>query len=480
MQQHVGQSGHGSRGGKLKAAHVEAGRFLARMAQAYPQARSFSIDTARGISFNDGGVRTPLSLFHIVNFAEALKSSKQADRFEISGSRVTIHLNDTGLEGLHRFARAQKPDVPRKDSKTLMKARLLEAFRARETTSVAAPPKAVVEKKAHVARTSAALLLPILRTLEHGPKSFEELARLVSIRMRVARDARSEPYLENGTTFDKAVHHAVNYLIGRRLVAHPSRQVGLTASGRDLLTSGGPIATPDFSEPLAPAVAPATKPTRESASLSIRVMTEQDLLDFMTALPPKPVRDLLAIWRNAVRIVADESREAFHQQSRVMIRAIEHEWDRRSAEAALSDSFKWPEANAAKATQRDKPQVGCFADLVEHGMLKEMGYTVGRNGLPSNVRQKMLSEVFLRSLPPAFPKPYMEQWGANGSARRLHKIADSLAAFARNASRMDGNYDEAISDWQEDLQYLHDRHYVGTFGFGWPVRSSTKTASPGR
>jgi hypothetical protein len=121
-----------------------------------------------------------------------------------------------------------------------------------------------------------------------------------------------------------------------------------------------------------------------------------------------------------------------------------------------------------------------FEAMVVDGMLKEMRYSVGRHGVSTEVRQKMLSEIFLRTLPPVFPKPYMDQWAQNGSARRLHKIADCLAAFARNASRLPGNYDEAISDWQEDLQYLYENHYVGKFGFGWPKHAGDPIPAPTR
>ena len=463
MQQHAGQVVHGSRAAKLKAAHVEAGRFMARMAQANPRATSFSIDTARGLTFNDGGVRTPLSLFHIVNFAEELKGTKQADRFDISGSSVTIHLNEFGLRSLRQFARAQRPEVPRKESKTLMHSRLLEAFKEREAKAVVMTRP---EARPEGMPTASALLGPILQTLMNGPRSAEEIARLVSIRMRVSMDMRDAPYLENGTTFDGAVMHAVNYLIERRLLAHPSRQIGLTAAGRKHASAVAGFAAEDFKEPSAPVMVN----KREKASAPLKVMTEDDILAFMVSLPKKSVRDLLVIWRNAVRIVSDETREPYHHQSRVMIRAIEHEWDQRSANADLVESFRWPDAGVRGVSKGDERNSRCFADLVDHGMLKEMGYTVGRNGLSSAVRQQMLTEIFRRSLPPVFPKPYMDQWGANGSARRLHKIADSLAAFARNASRMRGNYDEAISDWKEDLEYLHERHYAGQFGFGWPQR----------
>lgn len=475
MHQSAGQAAHGSRDAKLKAAYVEAGRFCARQSERDPSASVFKIGTASGLAFDDGGAKTPLSLFHIVSFAEKLKGTKQIDRYDISGSDVTIHFNTFGLHGLRSFAKAVQPTVPRKESKTLMHERLLDAFKvaerkfAAEQAAPAATPKQMSQKSA----TAASLLGPILQTLLHGPRSADEVARLVSIRARVPLHKRADAWLENGTTFDEAVRHAMNYLIGRRLLAHPTRQVGLTVEGRQYAESFETFAADGFAEPSAPRrAAPKAKPIVEP-----RLMTEKEMLEFWESLSEKSPRDILAIWRNAVRITTDETRVKHHEQALVMIRMIEKEWDDRVAKADLADTFRWPDANARRASSSEEgSKAWSFDVLIGDGMLKEMGYRVGRNGLSAPVRQKMLSEIFTRTLPPVFPKPYMDQWGVNGSARRLHKIADCLAAFARNASRLSGNYDEAISDWKEDLEYLHDAHYAGRYGFGWPKSTDMRAS----
>jgi hypothetical protein len=469
MQERAGQAAHGSRDAKLKAAHVEAGRFCARQSERDPSASVFKIGTGHGLAFDDGGARTPLSLFHIVSFAEKLKGTKQIDRYDIVGSDVTIHFNTFGLDGLRSFARAVSPTVPRKESKTSMQARLLEAFKAQEQKVVEREVEPAPAPKPPQPRpTAESLLGPILQTLLHGSRPADEVARLVSIRARVPLHRRGEAWLENGTTFDEAVQHAMNYLIGERILAHPARQVGLTARGRQLAESFEGFSADGFAEPAAPQkVARRTKPLFEP-----RLMSEQEMLEFWESLAAKSPRDILAIWRNAVRITTDEAFAKHHEQAEVIIRMINDEWRKRMARADLSDSFRWPDATARHVTMSDNDaRAGWTSDvMVEDGMLKEMGYRVGRNGPSAPVRQKMLSEIFMRTLPPVFPKPYMDQWGANGSARRLHKIAGCLAAFARNAARLPGNYDEAISDWKEDLEFLHDAHYSGRFDFGWPKR----------
>jgi hypothetical protein len=477
MHQSAGQAAHGSRDAKLKAAYVEAGRFCARQSERDPSASVFKIGTDNGLAFDDGGARTPLSLFHIVSFAEKLKGTKQIERYDISGSDVTIHFNTFGLHGLKSFAKAVGPSVPRKESKTLMHARLLDAFKAFEKTIEApqAAPAAPPKQQAQQPATAASLLGPILQTLLHGARSADEVARLVSIRARVPMHKRGDAWLENGTTFDEAVRHAMIYLIGRRLLAHPTRQVGLTIQGRQYAESFESFAADGFTEPSAPQrAAPKAKLVVEP-----RLLSEKEMLEFWESLSQKTPRDILAIWRNAVRITTDETRVKHHEQAEVIIRMIDEEWQKRVARADLADSFRWPDATARHGSMPEREGKGGWTSdvMVGDGMLKEMGYRVGRNGLSAPVRQKMLSEIFTRTLPPVFPKPYMDQWGANESARRLHKIADCLAAFARNAARLPGNYDEAISDWQEDLEFLHDTHFAGRFGFGWPKKAEASAAS---
>ncbi|NTF17119.1 hypothetical protein G6L37_01575 [Agrobacterium rubi] len=482
MQQNAGQAVHGSRGAKLRAAHVEAGKFIARMALADPKATSFRIDTGRGLTFSDGGVESPLSLFHIVGFAEGLKRTNAADKFDISGGSVTIHLNESGLKSLRNFAHAKRVEVPRKEAKAEMHTRLLRDFRLLEKELAARKPVALVkpvEKPARVETvpSAAGLLAPILRTLSHGSRSAEDIARLVSIRMKVSMDRRNQPYLENGVTFDDAVTHAVNYLIGRRLLAHPSRQIGLTAAGREQADAAEKFVAEGFLEPDAPARARA----KEKLPKVIKVMTHADLLAFREALPGKSVREILNIWDNAVKTTSDPSKASMHEQAEFILRAVSAEWAERSSRSEIAESFRWPDANSRGRPGTEEGKGRHFEAMVENGMLSEVGYSVGRNSsLSSAVRQRILTEIFVRSLPPVFPAPYMQQWGENGSARRLHKIADCLAAFARNAARLPGNYDEAIADWKEDLEYLHDRHYAGRFGFGWPQKIDAAASRCGR
>ncbi len=101
---------------------------------------------------------------------------------------------------------------------------------------------------------------------------------------------------------------------------------------------------------------------------------------------------------------------------------------------------------------------------------KHLDYRVGRNGEADSVRRSILARVFEGPLPPVFPPDYMASWGRAKSVARLRKLAESLAAFARNAKRRrDSVMDDAISDWEADLSCLYERYYLGRFSFAWPL-----------
>jgi hypothetical protein len=103
-------------------------------------------------------------------------------------------------------------------------------------------------------------------------------------------------------------------------------------------------------------------------------------------------------------------------------------------------------------------------------MLSYLDYRVGRNGEVGSMRHGILGRVFEGPLPPVFPPDYMSSWGAPKSAARLRKLAESIAAFTRNAKRRrDFKMDDAIADWESDLSFLYEHYYLGRFSFAWPL-----------
>ena len=66
---------------------------------------------------------------------------------------------------------------------------------------------------------------------------------------------------------------------------------------------------------------------------------------------------------------------------------------------------------------------------------------------------------------------YMEEWGKNQSPARLEKMANSIAAFARNFLRQKNqkSYDTAIREWIDDLAWLKREYYDKmAWTFAWP------------
>jgi len=103
------------------------------------------------------------------------------------------------------------------------------------------------------------------------------------------------------------------------------------------------------------------------------------------------------------------------------------------------------------------------------GLLKYLGYRVGVTGTIQSKRQEILGEVFTSPLPNVHSIECMEEWGSPGSSRRLEKMANSIASFARNAKRSSLPRETAICDWEEDLAWLKEEFYRGRFTFQWPT-----------
>lgn len=118
---------------------------------------------------------------------------------------------------------------------------------------------------------------------------------------------------------------------------------------------------------------------------------------------------------------------------------------------------EWP----AEAEQTAAVALNSEAFFHATGMLKFMGYSVGRKAaLSADRRRAILQYVFTGRLPPVNDALYMQEWARPRSNRRLRKIANSLATFARNARRKkSSSWNRAIANWEADLAYLKRRYY---------------------
>jgi hypothetical protein len=127
-------------------------------------------------------------------------------------------------------------------------------------------------------------------------------------------------------------------------------------------------------------------------------------------------------------------------------------------------SFDWP--STLVWGEGHKPIDALF---LETGMLGYLGYHVGHHGLDSRSRRKILARVFEKRLPrpSSFPKHYLDEWAQPKSCERLQKLAESIAAFCRNAKRRSSPPRAAISDWEADLAWLKIEYY-DPCRFRWP------------
>ena len=113
--------------------------------------------------------------------------------------------------------------------------------------------------------------------------------------------------------------------------------------------------------------------------------------------------------------------------------------------------------------------------LYKKGLLGFVGYSVGVSGDIESSRRRVLDCVFCRKLPMVNSDEYMSQWGAPETSKRLKKMAESIAAFTRNAKLKQqkgrGDFSLATSEWEADLDYLYNKYYAGRFNhdFNWPT-----------
>jgi len=126
-------------------------------------------------------------------------------------------------------------------------------------------------------------------------------------------------------------------------------------------------------------------------------------------------------------------------------------------------TFTWPTTDALKGVGDNLSPA-----WPETGLLRFMGYTVGDNGINQFRRQKILNTIFEGLLPNVNSPEYMEEWGIPQTAKRLKKLANSIAAFVRNSKRSSIDMSKAISEWENDLEYLYENFYQGKFDFQWP------------
>ena len=185
-------------------------------------------------------------------------------------------------------------------------------------------------------------------------------------------------------------------------------------------------------------------------------------------IPSMKMSQLMRLWNNAARLSKDRktAKKGEPTDAVIVLREIEKEWKRRGARPPRPEEFfEWPNSDAYGGDGR----LSASGWVVE-GLLSYMGYRVGStNGLSSDVRCRILELIFEGELPPVFEPAYLKEWGSPGSARRLQKMAETLAAFSRNAKRKkSAQMGSAIKSWDQDLLFLYENFYIDRFYFAWP------------
>jgi hypothetical protein len=185
-------------------------------------------------------------------------------------------------------------------------------------------------------------------------------------------------------------------------------------------------------------------------------------------IPSYDMGKLLQTWKNALRSMSQTRTTLELSKIANIIDLIEREWSSRSC-VPVDSKFNWPTTNAPKAVR----SIGGL-DSEQEGMLSFLEYHVGQlGGLSSFERKAILDRVFEGRLPKVFVDSYMAEWSEPKSAKRLQKMAECIAAFARNAKRRkDDRMDQAIREWENDLEYLYNKFYVDYFRFAWPTTAA--------
>ena len=125
--------------------------------------------------------------------------------------------------------------------------------------------------------------------------------------------------------------------------------------------------------------------------------------------------------------------------------------------------FKWPQMRMSGFGGSGITRLDAE---VARGILKHVGYTVGRESGTVAQRRSALRKAFTTVFADAqLPRHYLEAWGGPSSAKRLYRMAASIAAFGTLATGRSASLELAIGHWEEDLAWLYRELYVGYFGW---------------
>jgi hypothetical protein len=157
---------------------------------------------------------------------------------------------------------------------------------------------------------------------------------------------------------------------------------------------------------------------------------------------------IFQLFQNALNLLNTDK----DQDAKLVLKHIELEWKKRK-EAYIQGSYR--------------------TVLPNKGMLASFHYHVGETqGVKKEHRHKILDQIMTRELPIIQSPAYTLEWGEKNSCERLKKLSNSLSAFiydAQTGYKKNLNFDMAIMDWSDDLDFLKESYYnTLSCSYKWP------------
>jgi len=312
----------------------------------------------------------------------------------------------------------------------------------------------------HVPRASE-LLRVILTVAAQGPLARKNLRKLVAREVGIrTKDMSTRHENEGGASFNDSFHHAIQHLINEKMVVLFDKKLSIAASVRDKARTVRIPQMPDYR------IGSSNMPGSSRVSWPVNIQKLE------TQLPAYTIEQLLLTYQAAeTRFTEFKGKEKAlgklinalavqgHVRQELIRRGLLTEDDE-------VGEFRWPTTTANGGNG-----ALFLKELPTIGPLKALGYEVGKGAPGPAQRHQLLTKAFLQDLPEV---QGVEEWGGNNSSRRLQKIAESIAAFTRNAKRRKNtSWDDAIVRWENDLEYLRVKHYVGRFDGAWAFPTTT-------
>lgn len=437
------QDRHAQADRRLAAAHARLDRECQRNV-ASPGVEDVVLSVEGGaLIYHDAGEARPVTWFDLLTYGESLNRRGILSVYHAAYPKLSFPIGDAVRAA---FGSGVLLEVPPYTTDPLP-GHDLEPVR--EAASTAASSDVAPEAVNEGFPAMNEIVRAVLVALSQADATLTELLEGAGTVLRYPLASAHAKEIETGGVAVKRSMDRMFALLTRlEVVRRENKTFSLTDTGRETLANGDLSAL--VCEPIMDSDRVANPPKQKKQKASSLGRRSHD--------------ELVSMWKNAVRMLADPSKRKDHARAKAVIDEIGREWD---ARAKTEDGyFKWPSTEARGGNGR----LGGF-EAEKEGMLSFLEYRVGRTrGEPHGVRKVILRRVFEGPLPPVFSRAYMAEWGANGSPERLHKMAVSLAAFARNFKRRrTPSVADAVKDWESDLEYLRTTFYVGKFGFGWPA-----------